>query len=338
MHELTVYSARGNIYAIARPEMAARLVDLPQDPGQAAEFLLANGRELARRILERLPAFPGEARQDRHATDGIILGPFQDRSPFDAIIINTDGSLAERSGNGLTNFARNLDDSGLLDGRARFEMVVHAGAGRQTRTEGQPEAFNGVTGYWLDMGHALFGPDAVEADVGKLIAHNDSSFEIPPLRALVPTWRRSVLVNVGNPHCVTFLEEPETLLSNRQLQSRRFFGPLKQISFRPTDAEREEPPIFRHGVNLQWAQVNLAGDVVQARVFERGEGPTASSGTSATAVAAASRHLGLTTANRLQIIMLGGTAYVELQGGASNMQARFFGVSERLDRELLPSH
>jgi diaminopimelate epimerase len=39
-----------------------------------------------------------------HRSDGLLIGPFQSAPPFDVLIVNTDGTLAERSGNGLTIF------------------------------------------------------------------------------------------------------------------------------------------------------------------------------------------------------------------------------------------
>ena len=66
------------------------------------------------------------------------------------------------------------------------------------------------------------------------------------------------------------------------------------------------------GVNLQWA-ARASGNQVLARVFERGEGPTASSGTSASAVACAAWRAGWVGAGEVAVVMPGGTAPVRLQ-------------------------
>jgi diaminopimelate epimerase len=42
-----------------------------------------------------------------------LVGPFQSSPPFDLLIVNTDGTLAERSGNGLTIFSQALSDQGF---------------------------------------------------------------------------------------------------------------------------------------------------------------------------------------------------------------------------------
>ena len=70
------------------------------------------------------------------------------------------------------------------------------------------------------------------------------------------------------------------------------------------------------GVNLQWAMRESANRL-SARVFERGEGPTASSGTSASAVACAAWSVGWVSAGTVAVVMPGGTAPVllEEQGG-----------------------
>jgi diaminopimelate epimerase len=54
----------------------------------------------------------------------------------------------------------------------------------------------------------------------------------------------------------------------------------------------------------------IGPDTVDARVFERGEGPTLSSGSSATAVASAARMLGLLGATTVNVAMPGGVAPV----------------------------
>lgn len=326
---VAVYSARGNVYAIVRPELARQLCGLPGSAADAAASLQKNGATLVQAVLACLSAKPAPA--DKHGVpiDGIVLGPFQPEPPFEAIIINTDGSLAERSGNGLTNFSKFLLDAGLVDRWASFPITVFAGDGRRTVTSCQAAEMNKMPGFWLGMGQVQFGPAAVQARTGRIVDRGDGSYEVEALRRLAPEWFRSVLVNVGNPHCVTFLDRSVKLPMNRQLQSQRLFEHLKAIAFRPAGPAATAAATFQEGANLQWAQVNYAGTAIWGRVFERGEGPTASSGTSATAIAAASRFLGLTTADRLRVMMPGGIAHIELQGGPSDMTARFFGVSER---------
>jgi|LakMenEpi03Aug12_release.lakeMendotaPanAssembly.Ray.scaffolds.fasta_scaffold212028_1 diaminopimelate epimerase len=326
--EISVYSARGNVYAIASPAFAYKLCGVPCNAPEAADFLLENGARFANAVLERIPAAAIAMRQGRSPIDGIVLAPFRHHSPFDAVIINTDGTLAERSGNGLTNLARFLDDVSLIGNGQAFELRVHTGNGIVTETHGQAGKTDDLTGYWLAMGQIGFGASAVHAARDRLIAADDKCFEVPPLRAFDPTWRRSVLVNVGNPHCVTFVDEPSQLPANEDLRSTRYFDYLKEISYKPVSGV-EEQSIFRQGINLQWAHVPPEGDAIHARIFERGEGPTDSSGTSATAITSAAHHIGLTRKTPVRVIMPGGTAVVEVSEMPSGTVARYFGVAER---------
>ncbi|MBY3307621.1 diaminopimelate epimerase [Rhizobium laguerreae] len=323
-----IYSARGNVYAIVEPDVAQQIAGLPTDHHGAADFLTQHGKTFCQRAIASLEV--GSSPSDRHGSpiDGFVIGPFSVESGFGAVIINTDGSLAERSGNGLTNFARYLDDRGQLDRRRRHSFIVDAGRGRRTITKISVGEIDGRSGYWLEMGCIRFGVDAVDANLQKVIYHGDGSFTVPPLCALSSSWTRSVFTNVGNPHCVTFLDREETLWTNRQLRAPLMFEALKAIAFKPDTAEHRQRAPFKEGVNLQWAHVDISGEVIHARIFERGEGPTASSGTSATAIAAAARYLGLTTANLVRVATPGGTAHVDLVGGGDDMAASFFGLSE----------
>ncbi|EZI26889.1 hypothetical protein PE143B_0119680 [Pseudomonas extremaustralis 14-3 substr. 14-3b] len=67
-----------------------------------------------------------------------------------------------------------------------------------------------------------------------------------------------------------------------------------------------------------------------ARVFERGEGPTASSGTSASAVACAAWRAGWVQGGDVAVVMPGGTAPVRLQVQADTLlSVSLFGTARR---------
>ena len=95
-------------------------------------------------------------------------------------------------------------------------------------------------------------------------------------------------VSVGNPHAVV-LGDPGEI---------RRLGPLL-----------ERHPRFPDGTNVQVARVEDTGRV-SARVWERGVGETESSGTSAVAVAAATRGEGET-----EVAFPGGTLRVRIEEG-----------------------
>lgn len=84
---------------------------------------------------------------------------------------------------------------------------------------------------------------------------------------------RGAMVNVGNPHYVLFPE-------------REDFG-SHGLSWQDLGARISGDPLFRFGTNVEFVRV-LAEDHIEFRIFERGCGPTESSGTGTCASAAAS--------------------------------------------------
>ena len=106
-------------------------------------------------------------------------------------------------------------------------------------------------------------------------------------------------VSVGNPHAVA-IGDPETILE---------VGPLL-----------ETHPRFPDRTNVQVARIDAPGEVT-ARVWERGVGETASSGTSAVAVAAATHGDG-----EVVVHFPGGDLRVRLANG----RAFLYGSAERV--------
>jgi len=108
------------------------------------------------------------------------------------------------------------------------------------------------------------------------------------------------------------------------MQQPALFDALKAIAFAPP-AGRGHPCIA--GVNLQWA-ARQPGNRVIARVFERGEGPTASSGTSASAVACAAWRAGWVQSGEVAVVMPGGIAPVRLHTeGERLLSVSLFGTA-----------
>jgi len=80
------------------------------------------------------------------------------------------------------------------------------------------------------------------------------------------------MVNVGNPHFVLFVE-------------REDFG-AHGMTWQELGAKISISPLFAHGTNVEFVQV-LSADEIAFRIFERGCGPTTSSGTGTCASSAA---------------------------------------------------
>jgi diaminopimelate epimerase len=326
----SIYDARGNIYAVVSPQqLHAMGVVLPETAEQSA-LTRTRWAELAIAACCDWPAGSQPPGAKAHRSDGLLVGPFQDKAPFDLLIVNTDGSLAERSGNGLTIFAQSLTDQGLTSANEGFALRVHhdkSDSSSPVATHLEPAELNGTQGFWLDLGTPMFGPEAVGARAGR-VTETQSTSHVHRLAQLDPRWSRSVFVRIGNPHCVSLLAAPSDLPEMEQLRTNPLNDGLTRIAFASDGGLGEGDPCPA-GVNLQWAALESEG-VIAARVFERGEGPTQSSGTSASAVACAAWLTGLVKAGTVQVRMPGGTAPVRLQECEGRLErVSLFGTARR---------
>ncbi|WP_415761992.1 diaminopimelate epimerase [Pseudomonas sp. CP4] len=316
------YDARGNIYAVVSPQALREAgIALPTSATECA----ASGQqwsEAAIALCCHWPEGQRPANSKPHRSDGLLIGPFQTAAPFDVLIVNTDGSLAERSGNGLTIFSQALTEQGLLPEQGAM-LCVHHDKGEALETSVKPAEVEGVRGFWLDLGQPTFGPEAVGAQAVQQFNNRDVS-HVQPLAQLDPAWTHSQFVRIGNPHCVTLLSDASALPSNEQMGESPLNERLTAIAYAmPTGAGNPCPA----GVNLQWAAL-ASPQKIAARVFERGEGPTASSGTSASAVACAAWRVGWVEAGEVRVVMPGGTAPVLLEVSEGELlRVRLFGTA-----------
>ncbi len=328
-----LYDARGNLYAVTTPEALRELgIAIADNAAQAAVSRL-HWASAAVQAMCSWPDDPPPPGAKAHRSDGLLVGPFQDAAPFDLLIVNTDGTLAERSGNGLTIFAQHLTDLGLARADAGFELRVHhdkPGSATPVSTLAEPMTVEGEAGFWLTLGNAGFGLDAVGAlasAVSPAQLNGRPLHQVPVLATLDRAWTHSVFVRIGNPHCVTLVSDEAQLPSFAQLHTPELNAGLTRIAFAEGELGSGKP--CPTGINLQWAWV-MSADRIMARVFERGEGPTASSGTSASAVACAAWHAGLVQAGLINVQMPGGTAPVRLVEADGMLQVSLFGVATPL--------
>ena len=321
------YDARGNIHGVVSPAYLCRQgIAVPDTAGLAASTRKAWA---ASAIASECGwgSLPRPAGAKAHRCDGLLVGPFQAQPPFGLLIINTDGSLAERSGNGLTIFAQALTDQGLLVHGSELR-VYHdkPDAVSPVITCVEPAENEQVPGFWLALGRPEFGPLAVGAvGVSPVAVGRHELSRVAALTSLNPQWGSSQFVRVGNPHCVTLVEQVSALPGCDTMHQSVLFKQLKAIAFAPP-AGCGQPCVG--GVNLQWAARD-AGNRIIARVFERGEGPTASSGTSASAVACAAWRAGWVEGGDVAVVMPGGTAPVRLQIESGNvLSVSLFGTAQ----------
>ncbi len=213
-------------------------------------------------------------------SDGIVLLLDRHGPPFRLRMFNPDGSEFERSGNGLRILAAHLAAVGLVAGEP-FDVEI---GGDRVRLQVLGRRGRGVYDVSVDMGRVRFGPEAVGLDAAAL----DPRGRID----LGPEGTHAVeLVSVGNPHAV---------LSPESWAPERLPGIGARLSSHAS---------FAGGTNVQMARV-LGQGLVEARIWERGVGPTTASGTSACAVAAATVKSGRGAPGTYEVRMEGGSLEV----------------------------
>lgn len=327
------YDARGNIYAVISPEALRALgVNVPASAADAALSRLSWAPHAVAAICD-WPEGQRPAGSKAHRSDGLLVGPFQHATPFDVLIVNTDATLAERSGNGLTIFSQSLTDSYRTPSEGSFTLHVHHDhddSASPAPTVVQAATIEGISGFWLDIGTPGFGPAAVGANgpgVSDTVLGDTPLNRVERLAGLHPQWQTSAFVRVGNPHCVTLVSDVAALPDFEQLHENPLNDALTRIAFAAGEFGEGDP--CPAGINLQWA-ARVAPTRIMARVFERGEGPTASSGTSASAVASAAWLSGWVQAGLVDVVMPGGTAPVRLIEQEGRLQqVQLFGTAHR---------
>jgi len=181
---------------------------------------------------------------------GLVVALSSERAGVRMRIFNSDGSEAEMSGNGLRLLAKFVLDRDIARADPEDGLLVETQAGLRT--------------VWPEW-------DAGRMSGGR-IAMGVPNVE-PGLRSIVASGRSLdlTIVEVGNPHAVLLLDTP---VGDYPLGE---VGPAVQAH-----------PGFPNGVNFEIVNV-LGRDRLRARIFERGEGETPSSGTGSTACAVAAR-------------------------------------------------
>lgn len=226
---------------------------------------------------------------DRHfglGSDGLILALPSTVADVRMRIFNADGSEAEMCGNGIRCLARYAVEEGMVPHDAD-RITVETLAGVLTLDLFREAGV--VSSARVNMGRPNFDPTSLPAAVegpGPVI---DLPVTVDGVNL------KLTLVSVGNPHAIHYIDyDPADF-------------PLERIG-----PQVEHHPLFPRRVNFQVVQVVDRGHV-RHRVWERGSGITLASGTSATAVCAASVLRGF-TGGRLVDSLPGGDLTLEWDG------------------------
>lgn len=257
--------------------------------GQGNDYLVFDegpgpvlGAGLARRICDRRRGV---------GADGIVVAcSVRACGPPRLRMFNPDGGEFERSGNGLRIAGVHLRRTGRAEA-GPFTVETAAGP---AQLDARGPGAGGVWDVRAEMGLVEFpaGPPFVAP--GWVDDRGRASLPLPP-----DAGRDRVVaapVSVGNPHAVLFGD-----------------------SWDDGDVERIGPLVSAHeafpeGANVQFATVRAGGELA-IRIWERGVGPTASSGTSACAAVAAAAKAGLIEPGRRRVAMPGGPLEVDWRPG-----------------------
>jgi diaminopimelate epimerase len=234
-------------------------------------------------VLDDGPPLDGPLVQaicDRHrgiGGDGVLEPRDGEGADFGVRIWNPDGSVAEKSGNGLRIFARWLVDRRSAPGR--FTVWT----GHDTVTCTVTDALISV-----QMGRATLDPASVP-----VLAPG-------PVRAARWTVEgvqvEATVLSVGNPHCVLFVDDAD----------------LDSLPWRAWGRALETDARFPNRINVQIAR-QVGPATLELRIWERGAGATQASGSSSCAVAAAAVLTGRCQPGRLVLQMPGGTLHVTVE-------------------------
>jgi diaminopimelate epimerase len=237
----SILSAAGNSFCV----LDVRGAGAPRDAAELARVLCAD-RDHA---LFRAARAGGLVEPAERALDGLLLvGTARGAADVSMAIYNADGSRPEACGNGLRCVGRFAREHGLVHGE---HVRVETDAGLR-------ELHVGTCGPRAEPGREV----EVLAGMGRpIVVERETVIEVDGVE------HRATLIDMGNPHCVLFVDDPAR-----------------------ADVARLGPALERHArfparTNVGFAA--LGRDALTLRVWERGVGETTACGTGACAAAVA---------------------------------------------------
>lgn len=210
-------------------------------------------------------------------SDGILEGPLLGEH-LAVKIWNPDGSVAEKSGNGVRIFAKYLKDAGYVQ-KKNYELMTDGGIVEITYLNEEGSRLR------ISMGKLSFVSEKIPV-IGERreVINEDMVFG----NNLYP----ATCVSVGNPHCVIPMQE-----ISKELVCK-------------IGVHSESARYFPERVNTEIMKVTDRNNIA-IETYERGAGYTMATGTGACAAAAVAYKLGLTE-NKMLVHMPGGDLQVEI--------------------------
>jgi diaminopimelate epimerase len=236
---------------------------------------------VAQPVPEKLPEL-ARAVSDRHfgiGGDGLVLICPSEQVDAEMRMFNADGSASEMCGNAIRCVAKYLYEHGIArKDNLRIESAGQVYTLELTVDDGLVERVR------VDMGEPILAAERVPTTlVGDPV--------VDVTLALADRTLRVTCVSMGNPHCVTFVDQITDELVHT-------IGP-----------RIEHDPHFPNRVNAEFVEVVSPREVRQ-RTWERGSGETLACGTGASAVCVAGVLTGRTE-RRVTIHLLGGDLELE---------------------------
>lgn len=219
---------------------------------------------------------------DRHfgvGSDGLILIKPSKVADFEMAMYNADGSRGEMCGNGIRCVAKYVYDRGLTD-KTSLSIETLAGIKYIDLTVENGE----VSLVRVNMGAPELLADKIPviSDTKEVIAQ--------PLLVNGKTYDVTC-VSMGNPHCITFMEED-----------------VRKLDLTAVGPAFENHEKFPNRINTEFVNV-LDKKTLRMRVWERGSGETLACGTGACATAVAAIVNGLTE-EEVTVELLGGNLQI----------------------------
>ena len=210
-------------------------------------------------------------------SDGILEGPLLGEH-LAVKIWNPDGSVAEKSGNGVRIFAKYLKDAGYVQ-KKNYELMTDGGIVEVTYLNEEGSRLR------ISMGKLSFVSEEIPV-IGERreVINEDMVFG----SNLYP----ATCVSVGNPHCVIPMQE-----ISKELVCK-------------IGVHSERARYFPERVNTEIMKVTDRNNIA-IETYERGAGYTMATGTGACAAAAVAYKLGLTE-KKMLVHMPGGDLQVEI--------------------------
>ncbi len=231
--------------------------------------------------------------------DGILVLSKSRKADRKMDIFNADGSWAEKSGNGLRIAALHLARLSKRPAPVSFEVAGTINAVRPSERRKLPQ-------FTAEIG----APDFV----AKRIPVKSRLYTIINSPVVVDGRRhRMTCLSVGNPHAIILVD-------------------TFKFAWQELGARIEKAPVFPNATNVEFVRV-VSRKKMEVAEWERGAGPTGSSGTGAAAAVAAGVMLGLVD-RRCEVVFRPGSLHVHWNAKTNIIEltgpAEFIGEGEFL--------